>query len=377
MAQVLQRAALTKHIHRSMKSIFVVALAVLNAVTMFLFLPASPLSGAKEPWPDPDWPSATSEAEGLDSDRLADGIRAIRQRQIRVHNVLIVRDGRLVLDATFYPFRPDETHDLASCTKSVTSTLIGAAITRGDLRGVDQPVLPIFTGRPIAHPDARKDLIRLADLLSMRSGLECDPDPAELTLQQMMASPHWVPFMLDLPMAAEPGTHWVYCSGGFHLLSGVISRVEGRSSLEFAKEVLFKPLGIAKAAWASDPDGVSTGWGNLELRPRDAAKLGYLWLNLGAWNGRQILSADYIRQATSPLAVANAYSEYGLGFWVNSHHEPPTYEAVGRGGQRITVSPHQHLVVVLTGGGIDPDDIGALLGPPFTTARCQPIPVGR
>ncbi|HEY3756413.1 MAG TPA: serine hydrolase [Opitutaceae bacterium] len=334
------------------------------------------VAGANEPWPEPEWTTVAPEAEGIDSDRLAEGLRAVRQRQIRVHSILIVRDGKLVLDATFFPFRPEETHDLASCTKSVTSTLIGAAIARGDLRGVDQPVLPIFTGLRISNPDARKDRIRLEDVLSMRSGLDCHFDHAELTLQQMMASPHWVPFMLDLPMAADPGMNWVYCSGGFHLLSGVISKVEGRSALEFARQVLFKPLGIAKADWLADADGVSTGWGNLELRPRDAAKLGYLWLNLGAWNGRQIVRADYLQQATSPLAVANPYSDYGWGFWVNDHHQPSTYEAVGRGGQRITVSPQQHMVVVLTGSDFNPDDIGAAVGPAFHDGPLPPNPAG-
>lgn len=338
---------------------------------------AAQACSAKELWPDPNWPTTTPEAEGLDSHRLAERLLALRERQIRVHSILIVRDGRLVLDATFFPFRPGETHDLASCTKSVTSTLIGAAIARGDLRGVDQPILPIFSGLAVAHPDPRKDRIRLEDVLSMRSGLDCHFDQSELTLRQMLASPHWVPFMLDLPMAAEPGTRWVYCSGGMHLLSGVISKVEGRSALAFAREVLFKPLGITKSAWLSDPDGVSTGWGNLELRPRDAARLGYLWLNLGAWNGRRILSAAYLRQATSPLAVANAYSDYGWGFWVNDHHRPPTYEAVGRGGQRITVSPQQHLVAVLTGGGFDPNDVGALLGPAFHDGPLPADPAGR
>jgi hypothetical protein len=228
----------------------------------------------------------------------------------------------------------------------------------------------------VAHPDPRKDRIRLADLLSMRSGLDCHSDHSELTLQQMKASPHWISFMLDLPMVADPGTHWVYCSGGMHLLSGVISQVEGRNELAFAREVLFAPLGIRTAVWPSDADGVSTGWGNLELLPRDMAKLGYLWLHHGAWNGRQILSAEYLRQATLPLAVANDHAEYGLGFWVYSHRDPPMYEALGRGGQRISVTPEKNLIVVLTGGGFEPDDVGALLAPAMRDNPLPPNPAG-
>jgi CubicO group peptidase (beta-lactamase class C family) len=348
-----------------------------SAIPAAAVAPASPAVATDGPWPDPDWQTAAPEAEGFDSGQLADGIRSMRQRQIHVHSILIVRYGRLVLDATFFPFRPNETHDLASCTKSVTSTLIGAAITRGDLHGINQPVLPIFGERSVAHPDARKDRIRLADLLSMRSGLDCHVEHSEETLQQMQAAPHWVPFMLDLPMATDPGTNWVYCSGGMHVLSGVISRVEGRSALEFAKEALFGPLGIEAAVWPSDPDGISTGWGNLELRPHDMAKLGYLWLHQGTWNRRRILNPDYMRQATSPLAVANAHSEYGFGFWVYSHRQPPMYEANGRGGQRIVAIPEKNVVLVLTGGGFDTDDIGAFLGPAMHDAPLPPNPAAQ
>jgi CubicO group peptidase (beta-lactamase class C family) len=338
--------------------------------------PAAQAGAGGAPWPDPYWQVASPESEGLDSAKLADAVRAICERQIPVHAILIVRNGRQVLDATFFPFRREEAHDIASCTKSVTSTLIGAAIDRGDLSGVDQPVLPVFGGHAPANPDGRKDRIRLEDLLSMRSGLDCHSDHSEITLRQMMASPHWVPFMLDLPMAADPGSTWVYCSGGMHVLSGVISRVEGRSAFEFAGQVLFGPLGIRTAAWRSDPDGVSTGWGDLELQPRDMAKLGYLWLHGGEWDGRRIVGSEYMRQATLPLTVVDGSSEYGFGFWVSSRRQPPSYAARGRGGQQISVIPGKALVAAVAGGGYNQGELDALLGPALHDGVLPPNPAG-
>jgi hypothetical protein len=207
----------------------------------------------------------------------------------------------------------------------------------------------------------------IEDVLTMRSGLDCQADQGELTLRQMRASEHWVPFMLDLPMASAPGITWVYCSGGMHLLSGVISKVTGRNALAFAQQRLFAPLNIRDTSWPSDPDGVSDGWGDLHLQPRDMAKIGYLWLHAGAWEGRQIVPSDYMRAATQPHSPA---PEYGYGFWVYQDRRPAIlanvgrmFEAQGRGGQRIWVIPERNIVMVTTGGGFEPADVGALVFP--------------
>jgi hypothetical protein len=228
-------------------------------------------------------------------------------------------------------------------------------------------VLSVFSDRSVSYRDARKERMTISDLLTMRSGLDCRFDHGELTLNQMRASAHWVPFMLNLPMSSDPGSKWVYCSGGMHVLSGIISKVTGRSALAFAQEKLFAPLGIRAASWPSDPDGISDGWGDLHLQPRDMAKIGYLWLHLGDWEGRQIVPADYLRVATQPHSHE---PEYGYGFWVYQNRRPAifanmgsVFEAQGRGGQRIWVIPEKDMVVVMTAGGFEPADVGALLFP--------------
>jgi CubicO group peptidase (beta-lactamase class C family) len=187
----------------------------------------------------------------MDSEVLAQAFDYVREYQIPIHSLVIVRNGYVVLDAYFYPFEEGQLHDGASMTKSITSTLIGIAIGEHKLSGVRQPVLPLFPQRNIGNRDPQKGLITVEHLLTMTSGLDCQFDHDEITLKQMMQSKNWVQFMLDLPMAAEPGSKFVYCSGGMHLLSGIISQTTGSDALEFARRALFKPLGIENVIWPS------------------------------------------------------------------------------------------------------------------------------
>jgi hypothetical protein len=136
------------------------------------------------------------------------------------------------------------------------------------------------------------------------------------------------------------------------------------------------PLGIDDVIWPSDPQGVNFGWGDLHLQPRDMAKIGFLWLNRGRWEGRQILSADWVPAATQPHSHPNIGSgEYGYGFWVYPERNPPLYEALGRGGQRISVVPSKNLIVVFTGGEFEPGDIGKFIGESIKSD--QPLPENR
>ncbi len=294
---------------------------------------------------------------------LTEAFDYVRQHRIPIHSLTVVRNGYLVLDAYFWPFQDGQLHDLASVTKSVTSTLVGVAIGQGKLSGVDQPLLTLFGQRAVANRDPRKERVRLRDLLTMTSGLGCVAEH-EVTLSQMMESDDWIQFMLDRPMQSEPGSRYVYCSGGMHLLSGAIAAATGASTLDFARRELFAPLGIDSVAWPTDPKGVPAGWGDLHLQPRDMAKIGYLWLHGGRWGERQIVPAEYLRAAARVHSHPGftAGQEYGYGFWVYPERTPPIFEGLGRGGQRISVVPAFNLVVVFTGGTFEPGDIGSFIG---------------
>jgi CubicO group peptidase (beta-lactamase class C family) len=312
-------------------------------------------------WPTQGWSLSTPEAQGLDSHLLAAGLSAAHAKGLPVHSIVIVRHGRLVLNASFFPYQDNTLHDMASGTKSVTATLVGIAIAKGELTGLDERVLPLFADRQIANRGERKERITVGSLLSMTSGLSCDATHGEVTLHDMRRSVDWTQFVLDLPSVANPGVLSAYCSPGMHLLSSLISRVTGSDALEFARRELFAPLGIADAVWPSDSHGVSYGWGDLHLRPLDMAKLGYLWLHDGRWEDRKILPPGWMKEASARHSTVFG-NGYGYGFWVYPDRKPAMFEANGRGGQRIIVVPGWDMVIVLAGGGFDPDDIGGLLG---------------
>jgi CubicO group peptidase (beta-lactamase class C family) len=288
-------------------------------------------------WPTNGWRTSTPEEQGIDSEQLAELIDYLQEQNgFDIHSLLIIRNGYIVADAYFYPFAPDMLHDLASATKSFMSTLIGIAINQGYIESVEQPVLDFFPERSVANLDANKEAMTLEDLLTMRSGLSCQ---GESTTQEMMASPDWTQFALDQPMTREPGTSYDYCGLNSHLLSAIVQETTGMSALTFGVQYLFGPVGVSDVRWPSDPQGNSWGWGEMNLGPHDMAKLGYLFLNDGQWDGQQLVSAEWVEAATSG-------SSYGYQWWLKPSG---IYYATGVGGQEIWVLPDQKMVVVMTG----------------------------
>jgi CubicO group peptidase (beta-lactamase class C family) len=322
------------------------------------------------------WPVSTPEEHGVDSGLLADALLAIRDAIPNIHSVTIAGGGSLVLDAYFYPYDETSPHDVASVTKSITTTLVGIAIDQG-VFALDDPVLSFFPDREIANRDEFKERMTIEHLASMTSGFACEAEPDEPTLAAMEGSEDYVQFALDLPMVAEPGTTFSYCSPGMHLLSAILTEATGMTESEFAQEYLFGPLGFGTVFWAEDPQGYSHGWGDAVIHPHDMAKLGQLFLNGGVWNGEQIVSETWIDDAVSVQAsTASASTGYGFGWWVEQ--DPAAggeFGAVGRGGQFITVLPQPGSVVVVTGGAADFDDAQVLeLIAPAIVNPAGPLP---
>jgi len=279
----------------------------------------------------------------MDSRLLAEALDFLgaHRDDYRVHRMVVLRHGYLVLDASFYPFVHGQRHDLASVTKSFTSTLVGIALDSGFIASVDQPVVSFFPEREIANLDDRKRAMTVEHLLTMRSGLACDPGSSEQTLREMFQSPDWVQFVLDLPMADEPGERWVYCSPAVHLLSAILEQATGLPTVDFARSDLFRPLGITDSLWLVDPAGTARGWGDLHLDTLDMAKLGQLFLNRGRWPGRRVVSSAWVERATT--------DDQGYGYlWFTS---PELFSAQGRAGQLVFVLPGQDLVLALNAGG--------------------------
>lgn len=296
------------------------------------------------------WQTSSPEAQGMSSRELAGLVEFGIANGM--DSVLVVRHGSIVAEAYYAPFAPGMKHRINSSTKSVIGSLVAIALKDGLLTSVDQPVLGFFPERTFANADERKKAIRLRHLLDMTSGLDWD-EGLGVSLEsfvQMERSPDWVQFILDHPMVREPGAMFDYNSGGPHVLSAILSKVTGRSALEYAREKLFGPLGIEDVHWRHDPQGVSAGGAGLYLQPRDMARLGQLWLGDGVWKGERLMAPGWIdtaRHASVDMRLGPLL-RYANLFW--SEPAKDVYLAVGYDRQLIAVMPDLDVVAVFTGG---------------------------
>ena len=308
--------------------------------------------------PTEGWPTATPEAVGMDSQVLAELITTLHETDSGVNAVLIVRHGAIAMEAYFAPFAADNRQTLFSCTKSVISALVGIALAEGAIESLDQPVLTFFPERTFANVNARKERMTLRHLLTMTAGLEWHEAAPYIddSLGRMVRSTDWVQFILDQPMTTEPGEVFNYNSGISHLLSAIIQQTTGKAAHAYAKEKLFEPLDFPAIPWQIDPQGRSIGGWGLELTAREMAKIGYLYLHDGAWEGQQLIPAEWVKQSTTRHAgEESGRLGYGFQWWTVPELSPLAYSAIGRLGQHILVIPEQDLVVVFASADAQPD----------------------
>lgn len=284
----------------------------------------------------------------MQSDVLADMLERIRWNDYQIHSVLIVRNGHLVVDAHFRSRWKGQRHASYSVTKSVMSALIGIAIDKGHIAGVRTPVLDFFPERPVSNIDTRKRAMTLEHLLTMTTGLKCRDSYRYgwAGYMKMYHSRDWTQFVLDLPMEAAPGEKFEYCNGASFLLSAILAKVTKTDVLEFAKTHLFAPLGIKDVSWSRGSRKIRNGCCGLSLTPRAMAKFGWLFLNKGMWNGRQVISSQWVGRATRRHVDASLFDHYGYQWWGDARGY---YMAVGYKGQRIFVIPEKNMVAVFTG----------------------------
>ncbi len=341
-------------------------------------------------WPTRGFALSSPEAEGLDPLVLD----ALDQEFARgdhgfIDSMLVVRHGRLVYERSYrhdYAARfdaqrdgapgiynyydPDwhpyykgtELHTMQSVSKSVTSLLVGVATLRGEMPGIQTAALDLLKGFK-GNGDPRQARLRLEHLLSMTAGIRWDEDSVAYTdptnsCALMEASKDWVQFVLDQPIAVEPGQAFVYNSGATQLLSAMLKQATGRLADDYAREQLFAPLGIERFYWKRTPTGLPDTEGGLYLAPRDLAKLGLLMLADGVWDGRRILPAGWVRDSTTRRigvsADAKTPYDYGYKWWLipESAPRPRSIVALGYGGQRLIVVPSLDLLAVFTGWNV-------------------------
>jgi CubicO group peptidase (beta-lactamase class C family) len=265
-------------------------------------------------------------------------------------SLLVVRHGKIVVEAYYAPYVAGIPHTINSVTKAVISTLTAIESQNGLLDGTNDRVLDFFDRGSIANVDQGKEVITVQNLLDMTSGIdwmEQLPDGFASAIE-MDRSPDWVKFILDRPMSSTPGDAFNYDSGNTHLFSAIITKLAGMSALEYAKAKLFSPLEITDVYWRHDPQGISIGGYGLYLQPRDMAKIGYLYLHNGAWEGKQLLPPAWIDKVShAAVDMRLGGLRYSNLFWALP--DKHVYMAVGHNGQTIMIFPDLDVVVVTTG----------------------------
>src|SRR6266404_7838846 len=249
-------------------------------------------------WPTKSWPVSNPEEQGMDSASLARLIETVGT--YKQDSLMIIRHGRIVAEAYYAPYVAGISHDLRSVTKSVVSTLTAIELKQGLLDSVDQPVLDLFPEKKILRVDENKRAMTVQTLLDMTSGIEWKEKaytPDE-TIMQMYRSPDRTEFVLSQPMSSVPGSQFYYNSGNPYVLTALITKKTGQSAFDFVKKELFEPLGITSARWGRvDAQGVTDGEAGLFLSPHDMARIGYLYLHNGLWDGKQIIPASWVDRA--------------------------------------------------------------------------------
>jgi len=325
------------------------------------------------------WPTATLEEVGLELAPLDSLVKALRARTGHlIHSIVIARHGKLVFEKYFdglsHPtwgekpmsFGPETADCLSSVTKSFTATLLGVAIQRKCVGGVNSRVFDYFPSLADLDVGSKRGMT-LRDLVTMRSGLQWDESSYPLTdarndltaWLRRAASTSTDPArdLLARPMAALPGAVFNYAGADPNLLGNAIQRACGMRLDQYAREVLFDPLGVHDDWWWIFPSGFVYASGDLALRPRDMVKLGQLYLQDGVWNGERVLPPGWVAAATASVSSFDTYRAsdgivgYGYGWWtLTDAYGARAYEAWGWGGQYIVVMPEHDMVVALTAG---------------------------
>ena len=332
-------------------------------------------------WPTVDWRTADPADHGFDAEELAEVERMVEENYTSVRSILVVRAGLLVYERYWQGLDAGDGHDVRSVTKSVVSALVGIALADGAIQSLDQTVGELLGDHVPPEADPRVADVTVRHLLSMTSGLPADDtsiagDPT--IFGEVHRNPDRVRAGLSLPLAAAPGLRWAYSDVSADLLAVIVAEATGRSVLDFARERLFGPLGIetdgayepvvvgwpptpeqleryqaSAVAWPTDAQSYHWGASGLRLPSRDLAKIGFLYLNEGRWDGDQIVPADYVRESTAPGDTSTGSRDsFGWQWWIARDSGPRAYSARGFGGQVIEVVPGLDMVAVVTG---DPD----------------------
>ena len=288
--------------------------------------------------------------------------RIIKQEFGRLESFLIIKDQKLILEEYFYGYGKTQLHHIHSCTKSITSLLLGIVLDRHNIMNVDQPIF-IFFPQYDSLKTPEKEKITLKQVLTMTAGFREDDDfeihdPDEQAKQ-----------ILSMPLESAPGERFQYNNNCTNLLGDIIYTLENKQADELAREALFNKLGISEFQWDRE-NGVLHCYSDLHMKPRDMAKIGLLVLNNGYWNGEQIVPEEWIAESTKPYVAESVFFDYGYQWWYRSKRNRSWWEnpvhgsknehdmfiALGYGGQYIMVVRDLNMVIVTTSSDYNEDN---------------------
>ena len=327
------------------------ATALLGVLLCACDVPARDAGAAGDPDPATVRAEAAPPTRGLDSLLLAETFQRAAELP-RLHSLIVARHGEVMGEEYFNGRGADCRANIKSASKSIISALVGIAIEEGHLEGLDQPIAPFFASVIGDDADPRLHGITLGNLLSMQAGLE---PTSGRNYGSWVTSGNWVRYALTRPFDDDPGGRMQYSTGSSHLLSAILTRATGMSTLEYARSRLGRPLGIEIPAWVRDPQGIYFGGNDMYLRPRDMLTFGELYLNGGRHEGTQVVPEEWVRnswvQRTTSRYNRNGY---GLGWWLRSARGHDIYFAWGYGGQYVFIVPGLELTVVTTSDAAAP-----------------------
>ncbi len=312
---------------------------------------------------DDGWEANNLKSQQVDTALIYTLFNQLQTRENKMHSVLLVKNGQLIIEEYFNGYSADQSHDLRSTTKSIRSILMGIAIDEGFIASVDDPIAKYLKNpAPTKNLDERKKAITIRHLLTMLSGLDCNDWDKKSKGQEdrVYKKKDWLQYTLNLPMVNDPGTVANYCSMGAVLVAEIISQASGMTIDKFARKYLFEPMGIHNLQWGHTSNKeVIPSAKRLYLTPRDMAKVGQLILNEGKWNSKQVVSEKWVEEATTPktkiTGIDYGYLWWNLPFKVGND-SIIAKTATGNGGQYIIVIPEMDMVAVFTGGAYNSEE---------------------
>jgi len=323
------------------------------------------------------WQTASLSSVGMSTTRIESLVnKIINNTYTEVHSVVVVKNDRLVFEEYFpghdfnymgqnfhgdyIDFNRDTRHDTHSATKSFTSILVGIAIDKGLIQSVNDKIFDYFPDYSNLL-DQQKEKITIEHLLTMSSGFQWNEWDVPISqsnhdIIRLIFASDPVYYVLSKPVVTEPGTSYYYNGGTVDLLGQIVKRASNMEVQSFSHTYLFGLLGITNYNWQTMyGSGVTCCHGDVYITPRDMAKIGYLFLKKGTWNGTRIISEDWVNLSVQNHITPPVSWAYGYGYlwWLRRYFTGSSsyysFNAEGWGGQQITVIPSEDMVVVFTG----------------------------